>query len=108
MKTLLYLCLVISLISPVLADQKPLLSLVIDDLGYSLNRGKAAIDLPGHNTYAIIPGTIYGKRLAEYARENNQEYILHLPLQAANQAAAAEGVIDDLSLPFAEVAAHVD
>jgi polysaccharide deacetylase 2 family uncharacterized protein YibQ len=72
------------------ADQRPILSLVIDDLGYSWSRGKAALNLTGDHTYAIIPGTAYGKKLAALADENGKEIILHLPLQASNFQAASE------------------
>jgi polysaccharide deacetylase 2 family uncharacterized protein YibQ len=72
------------------ADQRPVLSLVIDDLGYSLIQGKTALNLEGNHTYAIIPGTTYGKKLAALASENNKEIILHLPLQASNLHAASE------------------
>ena len=72
------------------SDQRPILSLVIDDLGYSFKQGKAALDLGSDHTYAIIPGTIYGKKLASLAYKNNREIILHLPLQASNRLAAAE------------------
>lgn len=72
------------------ADQRPILSLVIDDLGYSLKQGKAALNLKGNHTYAIIPGTTYGKKLAALASENGREIILHLPLQASNLHAASE------------------
>lgn len=73
-----------------IADQSPVLSLVIDDLGYSLQQGRAAIELPGDHTYAIIPGTHYGKKLARHADSLQKEIILHLPLQAANPDAASE------------------
>jgi polysaccharide deacetylase 2 family uncharacterized protein YibQ len=72
------------------ADQRPILSLVIDDLGYSWSRGKAALNLTGNHTYAIIPGTAYGKKLAALADENGKEIILHLPLQASNFRSASE------------------
>ncbi len=72
------------------AEQRPLLSLVIDDLGYSFNYGKQAIELDGDHTYAIIPGTHYGKKLAQIANLNKKEVILHLPLQATNPSAASE------------------
>ena len=49
------------------ADQRPVLSLVIDDLGYSLSKGRAAIELEGDHTYAIIPDATYSKRLANLA-----------------------------------------
>jgi len=71
-------------------DQRPVLSLVIDDLGYSLKKGKAAIELEGDHTYAIIPNTTYGKKLAHFASEKNKEVILHLPLQSSRVFVARE------------------
>ena len=49
------------------ADQRPVLALVIDDLGSSYEHGKAAIELPGDHTYAILPGAAHSKRLAQLA-----------------------------------------
>ena len=72
------------------ADQRPVLSLVIDDLGYSFQRGQSAINLQGDHTYAIIPGATYSQKLANFAQQNNKEVILHLPLQASNSKAAME------------------
>ncbi len=72
------------------AEQRPVLSLVIDDLGYSFEYGRQAIELKGDHTYAVIPGTHYGKKLARLANLNNKEVILHLPLQATNPSAASE------------------
>lgn len=78
------------------ADQRPLLSLVIDDLGYSFQLGREAIELTGDHTYAIIPGTSYGKKLARLADIHKKEVILHLPLQASNPGAASEpNVLDE-------------
>ena len=78
------------------ADQRPLLSLVIDDLGYSFQLGREAIELVGDHTYAIIPGTSYGKKLARLANIHKKEVILHLPLQASNPGAASEpNVLDE-------------
>ncbi|TNF90790.1 MAG: divergent polysaccharide deacetylase family protein [Gammaproteobacteria bacterium] len=72
------------------ADQRPVLSLVIDDLGYSLENGLAAIDLDGDHTYAILPGAAYSRRLAEHAHGNNKEVILHLPMQSISSRTAHE------------------
>ncbi|MDJ0834607.1 MAG: divergent polysaccharide deacetylase family protein [Gammaproteobacteria bacterium] len=68
--------------STVLAD-KPILSLVIDDLGYSFEQAKKVINLPGEHTYAIIPHTTYSKRIALYAHQFGRETILHMPMQSA-------------------------
>jgi len=72
------------------AEQKPILSLVIDDLGYSLSKGQAAIELEGDHTYAIIPDATYSTRLANLADEKEKETILHLPLQSSSALAARE------------------
>lgn len=72
------------------ADQRPVLSLVIDDLGYSLDNGIAAIELAGDHTYAILPESTYSHRLARHAHELDKEVILHLPMQSIRSSAAQE------------------
>ena len=72
------------------AEQRPVLSLVIDDLGYSLENGMAAIELDGDHTYAILPGAAYSRRLANHAHDKNKEVILHLPMQSVKSQAAHE------------------
>jgi uncharacterized protein len=72
------------------ADARPILSLVIDDLGYSLELGKAAIELKGDHTYAILPGTAHTHKLAQHAHRHNKEVILHLPMQSIGAASERE------------------
>ena len=48
------------------------MSLVIDDLGYSLDQGKAAIELEGDHTYAMLPGATLRRKLAR-ARASAQQ-----------------------------------
>ena len=72
------------------ADSRPVLALVIDDLGYSLEPGKTAIELPGEHTYAILPGAAYSKPLAQHAHRLDKEVILHLPMQSISSTAARE------------------
>jgi uncharacterized protein len=72
------------------ADSRPVLALVIDDLGYSFEAGKTAIELPGDNTYAILPGAAYSKQLAQHAHRLNKEVILHMPMQSTSSTAARE------------------
>ncbi len=73
-----------------LADSRPILALVIDDLGYSFAPGKAAIELDGDHTYAILPGATYSEKLAQHAHQLNKEVILHLPMQSISSSAAHE------------------
>ncbi len=72
------------------ADQRPVLSLVIDDLGYSLDNGMAAIDLDGDHTYAILPESTYALRLAQFAHQRGKEIILHMPMQSIHSRAPQE------------------
>lgn len=72
------------------ADTRPVLSLVIDDLGYSLELGKAAIELEGDHTYAILPGAAHTRKLAQHAQQFNKEVILHLPMQSIGSASKHE------------------
>lgn len=87
---LLFSLVLLSSVSKSIAEQRPVLSLVIDDLGYSFQHGREAIELMGDHTYAVIPGTHYARKLARLANLHNKEVILHLPLQAINPAAASE------------------
>jgi len=64
--------------------------LVIDDLGYSLKNGMAAIVLDGDHTYAILPGAVYSRKLAQHAHGKNKEVILHMPMQSISSLAAHE------------------
>lgn len=74
----------ICLSAPLQADtDQPVLSLVIDDLGYSFDLAKKVIDLPGKHTFAIIPGTTYAAKIARYAHSHKQEVMLHMPMQSS-------------------------
>lgn len=59
------------------------IAIVIDDIGYR-NTDKNALLLPGAITYAILPQTPYGKRIARLANDKNKEVILHIPMEAEN------------------------
>ncbi len=61
----------------------PRIAIVLDDLGSQYALGLRAISLPrnGPITYAILPHTRYGRRLAELAHRQNDEIILHMPME---------------------------
>lgn len=85
-----WLILLIAFSGVALADDRPVLSLVIDDLGYAYEPGKAAIELEGRHTYAILPGAAYSRKLALHANRLNKEVILHMPMQSISSTAAHE------------------
>jgi len=89
------------------ADQRPVLSLVIDDLGYSMENGRAVIDLDGDHTYAILPGAVYSQKLAHHANSLNKEVILHLPMQSIHSKAAHEANALNEAMDEDELTANV-
>jgi polysaccharide deacetylase 2 family uncharacterized protein YibQ len=64
------------------ASKPPRIAVIIDDLGYGLDAGRRAIELPGPVSFAVLPGTPGGEALATFAFESGKEVLLHLPLQA--------------------------
>lgn len=81
------------------SDERPRITIIIDDLGYALRAGQRAVDLPGPVVYAVLPQTPRARALAEYAHARGKEVLLHLPLQSTDDTLAAEpgGVTLDMS-----------
>lgn len=61
---------------------RPKIAIIIDDIGYNRKAGEKAIELPGALTYAVIPFTPFGRKLAEQAFFSEKEVILHLPMES--------------------------
>jgi polysaccharide deacetylase 2 family uncharacterized protein YibQ len=81
------------------AEPPPRIAIIIDDLGYQLEAGRRAIQLPGPITFAVLPGTPHSRRLAGFAHDRGKEVLMHLPLEAVNYEGPAEpgGVTLDMS-----------
>ncbi len=62
-------------------DTRPLIALVIDDMGYHKAEGESflAIDLP--ITYAFLPFAPFTREQSKIAQQEGQEIMLHLPLE---------------------------
>ena len=70
---------------------RPVVGLIIDDLGDRYGDGERAIALPGDVTYSILPQTTFSTRLAELAHTNGKEVMLHQPMQAVSGKAMGPG-----------------
>lgn len=66
------------------AQPAPRMVIIIDDVGNNFTLGRAAVELPGNVTFAVLPGLAYSKQLANMAHERGREVMLHMPM--ANQA----------------------
>jgi len=60
----------------------PAISIIIDDMGYRLNSGNRAINIPGALTYSFLPHSPHAVLLSKSARQQNKEVMLHLPMEA--------------------------
>lgn len=70
------------LVSVGVAAERPLIAIIIDDLGNQKRAGERVIQLPGPVACSIMPRTAYGTYLAEQAHRAGKEVMLHLPMQA--------------------------
>jgi polysaccharide deacetylase 2 family uncharacterized protein YibQ len=57
-------------------------SILIDDLGASLERSAEVIALPAPLGIAILPDTRYARETAELAARKGRDVILHMPMQS--------------------------
>jgi len=78
------------LATQVTAEAPPRIAIIIDDLGYQLEAGLRAIELPGPVAYAVLPGTPRGHQLARIANHHGKEVLLHLPLEAVGSRGTVE------------------
>lgn len=63
------------------AEKTAFIAIVIDDLGQDLNSAQEVLALPGRITVAIMPGLPHSRKVAELARQNKREVLLHLPME---------------------------
>jgi hypothetical protein len=90
---LLLLCTLSGTGSRAFADDTAYISIIIDDLGYSLRNGLRALDLPGNITYSVLPYTHHSKSLARLANSAGKEVMLHLPMEnVRNQDIGPDGL----------------
>jgi len=72
--------------------QSAQVAIVIDDMGYRYT-DKDALTLPGAITYAFLPHTTYGKKLALQANSANHDVLIHVPMESENQKKLGPGAL---------------
>lgn len=68
----------------VYADESdnPVISIIIDDIGYRTNDDLRAIGLPGKVAVAIMPHSPNARKMSSLANELGKDVLLHMPMQA--------------------------
>jgi len=65
----------------------PKVAFIIDDLGYETEVAKKIVELEFPIALSILPFLQYSGFIAEEAKKNNQEIMLHLPMEPTNSSA---------------------
>lgn len=80
-------------------------AIVIDDLGQDLKPAREVLDLPERVTLAVMPLLPHSKRIAELARKEGREVIVHLPMEAKDGKRTAPGLLRADMTPMELIAA---
>lgn len=62
--------------------KQPLISIIIDDIGYRLHEDLRAIGLPGQVAYAIMPHSPHARKMSALANSLGKDVLVHMPMQA--------------------------
>lgn len=75
-------------------DERPLIAIIVDDLGHRPALDRRVIDLPGAITCAFLPDAPHAARLAGIADALGKEVMLHMPMEALARSQNGDGVLD--------------
>ena len=84
MRLLLFACLLV--LMPTLSASgtaKPIVSIIIDDMGYRYEQDARVLSLPAAVTFSILPYGPGVKRILDAAGEAGNEVMLHLPMESS-------------------------
>ncbi len=84
------------------------IAIVLDDWGYSMKQASTLAAIRQPLTVAILPGLPYSVQVADVARKNGHEVILHLPMEAMDPNASSEKEVIRVGMSPAQVLANLD
>jgi len=76
-----------------IAAQPARIAIIIDDLGNNLKLDLAFTQLPGPIACSILPHRPFSKRIAQAAKLQNQEILLHAPMEAQHGKHLGKGAL---------------
>ena len=76
-----------------MAGDKPKIVIIIDDMGYQLTTGNAALNLPKAVTMAFLPRAPHTDQLFKTAVARGYTLMLHQPMESINHSQLDQGGI---------------
>ncbi|MGI9285350.1 MAG: divergent polysaccharide deacetylase family protein [Pseudomonadales bacterium] len=83
------------LASNAVAQELPIVVIIMDDLGNNHAVGMRALDLQGNLTYGILPNTPSAEVLARHAYASDKEVIVHAPMSSVHRLNPGPGALSD-------------
>lgn len=74
-----------------LLQQQPLVAIIMDDMGGSMEAFNRLLQLTLPVTPSILPQTAYATRGAHFLKEQGREFLIHLPMEPKNYPAVNPG-----------------
>lgn len=66
---------------PLPDQQRPLVAIIVDDLGYDLNLAQRFIEMEGPFTFSMLPQGPFTRKIVAEAHARGHEIMLHLPME---------------------------
>ena len=66
---------------PEISKKKPMVALIIDDLGGSLKQANVFLKIDGPIIFSILPNLAFSKKISRLANDSGKEVILHCPME---------------------------
>jgi len=63
------------------ADDRPMIALIVDDVGYDVERALELLNLRSPMTISIFPQLLYSRHIAKAAHKMGYEIMMHLPME---------------------------
>jgi uncharacterized protein len=93
---------------PAPSGRRPLLAIILDDLGYDRAPAEALLSLPVPLTVSVLPNHPYSAEIAEEAHRRGDEVLLHLPMESTSDGAQPEAGELRVGMTPDEVDRHIE
>ncbi|MEQ9334011.1 divergent polysaccharide deacetylase family protein [Thalassobaculum sp.] len=89
------------------AEGRPMIAIVLDDLGIDKRRGRRAIELPAPVTLAFLPYATELEEQTVLARQRGHELLVHVPMQPQDHNSDPGPNVLDVDLGVAELRGRI-